>query len=461
MNLNYIISKIYKFLKKISGFGEGNNRSNLAKKNITTSLIIKCLNIAVGLILIPLMITYLDETRYGVWVTISSIIGWFGFFDIGLGNGLRNKFAEAKAKGDENLAKIYVSTTYCVLSFIVLLLLLTYFIAFPFLSWNNILNVSENVITEAQLSLIMAIVFTLFCAQFVVKIASTLYTAIQLPAYSSFFDLLIKVFTLALIFILIKYVKSSLLILALIVSGTPVLILTFVNIWAFKGKFKKYTPTIKTVKLNKANDLFSVGVKFFFIQVAVVILYQTDNIIISQLFSPASVTPYNIVFKYFSILMMVFSILVTPFWSAITEAWANKDFDWIKNAINKLSLIWILFLGIGIFMLLASDYIYIIWVGNIEIPEGLSASVGIWIIINLWNSIFSSFLNGVGKLKIQIIIGILSAVINIPLSILLGISVGINGVIYANIVVSIIGALIYPIQYYKLINNKALGIWNE
>ncbi len=49
---------------------------------------------------------------------LSSIVGWFSFFDIGLTQGLRNKFAEAKAKGDDELAQVYVSTTYAILAMI-------------------------------------------------------------------------------------------------------------------------------------------------------------------------------------------------------------------------------------------------------------------------------------------------------------------------------------------------------
>ena len=57
---------------------------------------------AIGLVLVPLTINYLNPTKYGIWITLSSVIGWFSFFDIGLGNGLRNRFAEAIANNDHN-----------------------------------------------------------------------------------------------------------------------------------------------------------------------------------------------------------------------------------------------------------------------------------------------------------------------------------------------------------------------
>jgi hypothetical protein len=50
--------------------------------------------------------------KYGSWLTLRSIILWFAFFDIGLGNGLRNKFTEAKAPGNLERTRIYISTAY-------------------------------------------------------------------------------------------------------------------------------------------------------------------------------------------------------------------------------------------------------------------------------------------------------------------------------------------------------------
>ena len=73
----------------------GHDRSIRAKKNVFISLGIRFIDILTGLILVPVSLNYLDPQRYGIWLTIESIVGWFILFDIGLGNGLKDKFAEA------------------------------------------------------------------------------------------------------------------------------------------------------------------------------------------------------------------------------------------------------------------------------------------------------------------------------------------------------------------------------
>src|SRR5664279_1736529 len=122
-----------RYVSIVSLITSGHERSVKAKKNIMAAFIIKGVSVTISLLLVPLTITYINPTRYGIWLTLSSIIGWFAFFDIGFGNGLRNKFAESIALGEHEKARIYVSTTYAVLSIIIIIVLLLFFCINPFL----------------------------------------------------------------------------------------------------------------------------------------------------------------------------------------------------------------------------------------------------------------------------------------------------------------------------------------
>src|SRR5665213_1149128 len=167
---------------------KGHDRSVKAKKNIIASFFIKGISIAISLVLVPLTINYINPSRYGIWLTLSSIVGWFSFFDIGLTQGLRNKFAEAKAKGEDNLAQIYVSTTYAILAIIFFIVWIIFLIANHFLNWAHILNISENM--QSEISILAVIVFTYFCLQFVLRVITTLILADQQPAKSSLIDVI-------------------------------------------------------------------------------------------------------------------------------------------------------------------------------------------------------------------------------------------------------------------------------
>lgn len=439
-------------------FTEGNQRSVKAKKNIAGSAAIKGMGIAISLVLVPLTLHYINPTQYGIWITLSSIIGWFGFFDIGFGNGLRNKFTECVAKGEHKQARIYVSTTYAMLSIIIAIVLILFFFINPFLNWSKILNTPSEM--ESELGLLALIVFVFFCLRFVLQLIHVIITANQKPAKASLLNFFGSLFSLFFIFILTKTTAGNLIYLGTVISVTPILVLAVSSIWLYKHEYRKYAPSFKYINLSYAKNLMNLGLKFFFIQIASIIFYQTSNIIIAQLYGPALVTPYNIAFKYFSIIPMFFGIILTPFWSAFTDAWSRKDYGWIKNIMNKLKLFWLLLVGIVFVMFMFSNSIYKVWVGkDIIVPLNLTATMAFYTIINTWNGIYSHFLNGVGKIKLQLYLALFGSVLNIPLAVYFGKELGIYGVILATSIISLVSAAITPIQYYKIINNKAHGIW--
>lgn len=437
---------------------KGHHRSVKAKKNIFASFIIRGCGIAISLVLVPLTIHYVNPTQYGIWVTLSSIVGWFAFFDIGFGNGLRNKFAEAIARGEHEQARIYLSTTYAILSIIIAFVLALFFLINPYLNWSKILNSPPGMAPE--LSTLALLVFSFFCLQFVLQLITTIITANQQPAKASFFNFLGSLFSLLIIYILTKTTEGNLIYLGLSLGVTPVLVLIASSAWFYTHDYKRYAPAFRFVKFRYARDLMTLGVKFFLIQIAAVIFYETSNLIIAQLFGPAEVTSYNVAYKYFGMIPMLMGIVMMPFWSAFTEAWVNKDIQWIRNTIKRLQYIWIVLTIATAGMLVISGFIYRVWVGkDIIIPLSISASIASYVIINAWNSIFSQFINGVGKIKMQLYLAVGGSIINIPLAIYLGRELGIYGVVLSTTIISIVTAVVTPIQYKKIINNTATGIW--
>lgn len=454
--------RITSLIKNAVGLGEGHERTKRAKKNITAGLLIRGLNIGVGLLLVPITINYLNPTNYGIWITLTSLVAWFGFFDIGFGNGLRNRFAEAIAKDHHELAKTYVSTTYAILTIIIsAFLILFYFLNF-FINWNSILNAGDSPVMGKELSYLAVVVFTSFGMTFVFNLIAVILSADQRGALSSVFDLVGKSLSLIFIFILTKVSESSLLSLGIVYCSISPLVLAVASFCFFKGRYRIYRPSISSVDFSKAKDLFSIGAKFFLIQIAGILLYQTNNMIITQLFGPAMVTPYNVAFKYFNVLYMGWLIVIGPFWSAFTEAWTKHDIEWIKKTMEKLMKSWLILLLIGCILLLLSDFIFKLWINkSFSVPFWISFLTLSWIFINTWNGIFSHFLNGVGKIKVQLFLGVFVALINLPLAIFLGKLIGLEGVLLANVLLGLIQVWLYPLQYLRIINETATGIFDK
>jgi O-antigen/teichoic acid export membrane protein len=440
---------------------KGQARSVKAKKNIIASFFLKGISIGISLVLVPLTINYINPSQYGIWLTLSSIVGWFSFFDIGLTQGLRNKFAEAKAKGEDKLAQIYVSTTYAILTIIFCIVWVIFLIANHFFNWAHILNISESM--QSEISVLAVVVFTYFCLQFVLRIITTLIIADQQPAKSSVIDVVGQILSLLLIIVLIQTTKGSLIKLVIALFASHLLALLAANIFFFKGKFKKYKPNLSCIRFSYAKGLFNLGIIFFIIQVAGIIQYETANIIIARNFGTTDVTSYNIVYKYFGILNMVFMIFINPFWSASTEAFLKKDFQWIKNIIKKYNQLNILIFAIGCIMLIFSNDIYNLWLGKGKVPISFSLSFWGFIFFNV--SIFSgkyvSFLNGISALRIQFLSSIISPLLYIGVAIFLikHYKMGVYSLFITSIIANFNGFIIAPLQYYMIIIKDKKGIW--
>lgn len=441
-------------------FKKGHQRSLEAKKNIVASFLIKGISIAISLVLVPLTIHYVNPMQYGIWLTLSSIVAWFSFFDIGFGNGLRNRFTEAKATGNVEKARIYISTTYTFLFLIFLGVWLIFFVVNFFLDWSKILNAPSSM--AGDLSKLALIVFSFFCMQIVLKTINTVLIADQKPAKSAFFDMLGQLVALTIIFILTRTTSGSLLNLGIALGFAPIFILIFSTLWFYNKQYKNFAPSFKYVRFDQGKDIMKLGSKFFIIQIASIVIYQTINILISQICGPKDVTVYNIAFKYFGVLTMIFSIVLAPFWSAFTEAKSLNDYDWMIIVIKKLKYLW-LFLVIGaFFLLLFSNYFYKLWIGKtVEVPFSVSLAVFSYVIVFNYCAIFSQVTAGLGKIKLQLYMAIIMCIINIPLAILLGKEFGIVGIIMSSTILSLTSAVWNPIQVKMILDKTAKGIWNE
>ncbi|MCA0430164.1 MAG: polysaccharide biosynthesis C-terminal domain-containing protein [Bacteroidetes bacterium] len=442
-----------KYLKR------GHERSVQIKKNIYLSFIIKGLSILVNLSLVPLTIDYVNAVQYGIWLTLSSIVSWLSFFDIGFGNGLRNKLTEALTLRKITLAKSYVSTTYAFIALMSLIVFVSVVLMNQFINWQKILNTS--VIDEASLSNIALLIITFFCLQFLFQLINTIVISKQETAKASLFNLVSNSITLLIILIIRKQTVGNLYNLVIVTGSSIVFVLIIASIILFKGAYKNISPSIKYVKFKFINSLIGVGLKFFLIQIGAIVLFQTNNIIISQLFSPIEVTEYNVSFRYFNISLMIFSILIAPYWSAFTEAWTKKEFYWINSHLKKLIYIVALLSFLNIILLIFSDKIFSLWIGDaVKVRKSLSIIVAISVIFQMWQSIYINFLNGISKVKLQLILVIITSLLNIPLAYILGKTIGLSGVILSTVILYLIIGIVVYIQTKKIINNSATGIWN-
>ncbi|MVM29569.1 oligosaccharide flippase family protein [Spirosoma sp. HMF4905] len=436
-------------------------RTRKAHFNTILGLAVKGGGILISLLLVPLTIDYLSKDTYGTWLTISSIVTMLTFLDIGIGNGLRNKFSEAITTHNTTLARAYVSTAYLIFGVLQLAFAILFLLLFRYIPWQRVFNTTIEI---EQLQEVVLITVIAMAIKLVLDILSYVLLALQESGQVGLINLLSNVLILIGTYTLTRFTNGNLFYLAIITACSPVIVLLISGIALYQNQLKIYRPSFRLADLAYARSLLSLGYKFFFIQIAFVTLFYTDNLIITQLFGPAEVTTYNIAFRYFNAISTIFAIAITPYWTAFTEASVKKDTLWMKKTYSYLQKLWVVLVSIVILMILASNIVYSLWVGDrVFIPLKLSIGMGLSAIVIGWNVITAAITNGLGKIKLQLYFSIVAAIINVPLAIFFGksLDLGITGVILATIASLIGGTILGSWQVYKLLHGTADGIWNE
>lgn len=438
----------------------GDARSVQAKKNIVMSFANKVIAIVISLAIIPITIDYLNAEQYGIWLTLSSIVAWLSFFDVGLGHGFRNRFAEAKAKGDVELARKYVSTTYFSMILIFGVVLLVFECVNPFINWASVLNISQE--QNQLLSAVVSIILIGVCTSFAANVVGIMLSADQKPAITAMIATAGQALALLVIFLLTLLPTHDMRYIAFALSWAPVTVTLMVSFWLFTHKYKAYAPSIQLIDSSLIKNIVNLGAKFFVIQVSMILIFQVVNIILSRELGPTAVTEYNVTYKYFSITMMVFNIVLSPYWSAFTDAYTKGDLDWMKNIHRNLTKVWMWLSLVSVVLLVFSPVAYKIWLhGSVEIPMTTSFSMFIYINVLSFSTMYMILLNGTGKVFLQMVIYIGSAVVCIPLSFGLCQMFGVSGILIVLSMVYGLQAIVARIQLYKILSRQSTGIWNK
>jgi O-antigen/teichoic acid export membrane protein len=330
------------------------------------------------------------------------------------------------------------------------------------LNWNSILN--TKTIENSELYILTSIVFTFFIVRFVVQLISVVYLADQKPSATKILTTGGNLMSFIVVLILTKItLKGDIILLGTIISAIPVLLFIVVSITSFNTRYISLKPSIKEVDFKLSNGLINLGAKFFFLQIAFIIVFSTSNVFITQFYGPAEVAVYNIAFKYFQIPVMVFSIVMSPMWSAVTDAYTKSDFGWLKKTLKQLNILSVLFMLGVIFMIVISNWVYKIWVGDkITVPLSLSVTLGIYTMMQIAIAPYSSFINGLGKLKLTMNLTFVGILIYLIMIYVFGnLFENSTGIVMAIICAHIIGAIFQPTQTYKILNQSAKGIWNK
>ena len=428
---------------------DGRSKERYRRIVLTTvsSIFARIVIVGSTLVSVRLTYTYLGAERYGLWMTISSIVSLLGFADFGMGNGLLNAISEANGREDRGKAARVVSSAFFMLIGIAMLIAILFILVYPMIPWKRVFNVeSLEAVQEAGPAMVV------FFACFLINLPLGIVQRIQLGYQEGFQNNLWLVagslLGLAGVLLAIES-KSGLPWLVLAMTGGPVAAAAANGLHLFGWKRPWLRPLWTRVSESESKILMSTGILFFLLQLSYSLIFASDNLVAAQTLGPIEVSKYSIVQKMFSVALLAVNIVLLPLWPAYGEAITKRDIPWVRKTLVNSLLLCLVIAGIpSLIFVVFGPQIIRYWIGTVVSPS-LPLLVGflVWTILYTGGCVVGTFLNAVSALKFQVFIALLTGIVSLVLKFYLAKAIGLPGIIWGAVAGYAVFSVI-PLLYY-------------
>lgn len=412
--------------------------------NIFFNFLFKGFSILISFFLIPVMLNYLNTEEYGLWLLILSMTNWIYTFDIGIGNGMKNKIAEYLTIKKYKEIREIIIISYFFIFIISILLFLLISTCLKFLDLNVLLQV--NFFENKKILKLLNLNIGFVCLNFTLALCNNIFIGSQKTYLSAINSVLSQLLLVLFLMILFLLKKRSIFFLS-IIYGISISISHIILTCYFFKKNNYLIPSFNNFNISKIKKVLNIGGKIFISQVAALIIFSTDSFIITNFLGPEKVAEYNIVYKFFSIPLIIINLICTPIWSQATKEYYDKNYLWFEKILKKLNLLFgLICFGMCFIIIIGQKIIYFWTTYKIKPSFSLIIITAIAILLTCYSSIYSTILFGINEINILMYLSIFQAILNIILSCIFVkcFNLGINGVILATCFCMIIDIFILP-----------------
>ena len=437
-----MLNKVFIFLNTVTRIlkikeSDSVNSSDLRYKRIFKTgfsiAFVRIFSAVINLFTVPLTIDYLGAERYGLWMTISTMLSMLSFADLGLGNGLLNAIAKAKGRNSMKDAQIAVSSTFFILLFISVLLLSVILIVYPNVEWYKVFNVKTE-IAKSETGPSLLVFFLIFLINLPLGIIGRIQDGHQEGYKYQVWLIIGSIISLIMLLICIE-LKGGLPWLVLALSSGQVVASISNGIFLFSQEKRELLPRFVFFDFNTGRSLINEGSKFLILSVFTILANSSDALILSHTLGLGSVSGFEIVKKIF-LFSMFTQFIIQPLWPAFAEAIERGDYSWANKTLKKAINLGVLSgLIISLPLLLFGKQIVVFWVGKMYEPSfilllGFYANIA----IANYGGVMSTFLNSGPLLTKQTKMIVLASICSIILKIVLSIKFGSSGIIWATVI---------------------------
>ena len=407
--------------------GRADERHRRALLTAVTAAAAKGISVVSLLISVPLTLGYLGPERYGMWMTIGSLIAMMTFADFGIGNGLLNAIAEAYGKDDRAAMRRHVSSAYLILGLIAVTILIGFASVYAAMPWHRLFNV-ESAVARNEAAPALAVFVFCFALNIPLSIVQRAQIGLQQGFTANLWQCVGSLLGLAGILVAI-HMEAPLPWLVVAAVGTPMLAALANSVTFFVFRQRDLAPRLNLACAKSIRRIAHTGALFFVLQIAMAAAYLSDNLIITQTLGAAAVAQYAVPEKMFAVISTVILMAIAPLWPAYGEAIARGDQGWSsRTLIRSVQLAAITSSLLSLCLIMVGPLLLSLWIGHaVSVSFLLLAALGLWKVLDSVGNALAMYLNGRGMLRVQAILGIIMATVAVVLKIILVERLGVAG----------------------------------
>ncbi|MCC9601108.1 hypothetical protein LOC67_11170 [Stieleria sp. JC731] len=401
----------------------------------------------VMIVSVPLAIDALGEERFGVWVTVTTLLTLLRFLDGGAANAVINIVAECDQKQSKDAAKSLVSSVYAFLAIVACWCFGLQFLIVPQIDWGWLLSLPDTISSREVIVVTLAGAGSYFISM-PLTVGAKVLTGLQKSHWVSIANSVANVVSV-IATVIAWYVDAGLVEFVLCFAAQPILS-GIISTWlSFRVRQGIYRPNMRVVSRHSFSHALKVGALFWVLQICAAVAYQCDALIVSHFAGLTETAKLGLVSRLFLVANSVAMLVMGPLWPAFREANLAGDADWVRQTFKK-SMKYCMLVSIALTLPLTFFFnpINQIWTGGSADPTGwLVISVFLWSNLQVAGRIIAMLLNGLHVIKLQVICSILMMVLNVAFSIPLTVYYGASGVVLGS-VLSFTLAILLPYCFW-------------
>jgi len=417
------------------------------------SLGAKGVSILVGLASVPIGLHYFGPVRYGIWMVVTSMLAYLSLSQLGIGTAAQTLIAKTVEPSHQRaiLRRSLSLLTLSSLIFVSGFLLLAHYLP----GWIGILGeVPSSFQYEATRAVLT--IGVLFLLGLPMIGFSAAFTGVQEMYWKQFYGALTAVARLGAL-IATVLLRGSLVTLALL-TGLGSVAVGMLSGIHFLLTHPDIRPQLEgqVAGAPSVRLILTTGARFFAISIAGMIIWNTDNWVISHFLGFGEVTPYAVTFRLFAVGFSLFTMVNWVLWPMYGRAAGTDQWVWVQRTyVRATSLLPVVGGLLWIGGIAFAREIISLWVGPSAYGGGLTVMAlgGFGYCLSL-NICHSTVLSGLNAIRNVVAITVLEAALNISISLILIGLLGIGGVALGTFVAALPAVFLLPLDVARQTGGK-------